>query len=63
LFIPSAHRLNLLVQDLELENELRKPCEDYIKRIVKRLNDENTNKMTDVSDLNNIGDTILIERS
>jgi len=32
LLVPAAHKLNLLVQDYQLEKKLRVPCEAYIRR-------------------------------
>jgi hypothetical protein len=32
--VPAAHKLNLLVQDYQLERKLRLPCEAYIRRTI-----------------------------
>ena len=43
--VPAAHRLNLLVQDYDLESTLRKQCEEYIERIVTRLKRDESNQI------------------
>ena len=36
MLVPAAHKLNLLVQDYQLEKKLRVPCEAYIRRTLSQ---------------------------
>ena len=44
--VPAAHRLNLLVQDYELESQLRRQCDAFISRILKQKETENMDTTT-----------------
>ena len=55
--VPAAHRLNLLVQDYELESQLRRQCDAFISRTLKQKETEKMDTTTAIG-----GDNFVINR-